>query len=235
MKIYIWSDFQCPFCYMGEKMLEQVIDSIDLPKPVEIVFKSYQLDPQAPEIPLESMTQHFMSSHDMTLVEAEKRMEKISDRAASIGLHYHLSGVRVCNTRDAHRLMKYASERISPGKMKRLNAAIFKANFEDNLLLSDSEVLAEIGVSVGLERKAVLTMLESDAYLEAVESDQQELESKADFDFIPYMLSSSGAVMQGILNKEKLTLWLRNALAGMDSGYDADEEREGCGPGGCSV
>ena len=218
MKILIWSDFQCPFCYMGEKMLENVLNSIELSEPVEIEYKSYQLDPSAPRVPVESMTEHFMSDHGMDTAAAEARMEKITRMASSIGLKYNLSGVKVCNTMDAHRLMKFGAERLSPGKLKKLNFSLFKANFEDNLLLSDPNVLAEIAVTVGLERDEVLRMLQTDAYVEAVRRDQDEIDARTDFEFVPYMLLDNGSVLQGVMKEPELSVWLKDAMSNKESG-----------------
>ncbi len=234
MKILIWSDFQCPFCYMGEKMLENVLNSIELSEPVEIEYKSYQLDPSAPRVPVESMTEHFMSGHDMDVAAAEARMEKITRMASSVGLKYNLPGVKVCNTMDAHRLMKFGAERLSPGKLKKLNFSLFKANFEDNLLLSDPNVLAEIAVTVGLERDEVLRMLQTDAYVKAVRRDQDEIDARADFEFVPYMLLDNGSVLQGVMKEPELSEWLKDAIFNKESGGSVTTTREGCGPDGCT-
>ena len=235
MKILIWSDFQCPFCYMGEKMLENVLSSIELSEPVEIEYKSYQLDPLAPRVPVENMTEHFMSGHDMDVAAAEARMEQITDMASKVGLKYNLPGVKVCNTMDAHRLMKFGAERLSQGKLKKLNFSLFKANFEDNLLLSDPNVLAEIAVTVGLERDEVLRMLQTDAYVKAVCHDQDEIDARTDFEFVPYMLLDNGSVLQGVMKEPELSEWLKDTMSNKESGGFVTTTREGCGPKGCAI
>lgn len=235
MKILIWSDFQCPFCYMGEKMLEMALDGMELSEPVEIEYRAYQLDAEAPAVPCESMTEHFMGGHEMTREQAEARMAKITRMASGVGLQYNLAGVKVCNTLDAHRLMKYAATILSPGKLKRLNFSLFKANFVDNLLLSDRQVLVELASGVGLETTDVLQMLQGDAYVDAVRRDEEEIDARADFEFVPYMLLGNGAVLQGVMSEKSLRDWLQDAML---RGADADSSassREGCGPGGCSL
>lgn len=235
MKILIWSDFQCPFCYMGEKMLENVLSSMELSEPVEIKYKSYQLDPLAPRVPVESMTEHFMSGHNMDVAAAEIRMEKITRMASSVGLKYNLTGVKVCNTMDAHRLMKFGAERLSPDKLKKLNFSLFKANFEDNLLLSDPNVLAEIAVTVGLEREEVLQMLQTDSYVEAVCRDHNEIDARTDFEFVPYMLLDNSSVLQGAMKEPELSEWLKDAMSNKEFGWSVTTTREGCGPEGCAL
>ncbi len=233
MKITIWSDFQCPFCYIGETMLEKVLGNMELTEPVEIEYRSYQLDPDAPAKPRETMTQHFMGDHEMTLQQAQARMAEITERAASVGLSYNLPEVKVCNTMDAHRLMKYAAERLSPGRLKRLNFSLFKSTFEDDLLLSSHELLADLGEKAGLERDAVLEMLRGDAYTEAVRADEQEIDSRTDFEYVPYMLFSNGSVIQGVLSEEELRAHLTSAMQAGTA--PTTVTREGCGPNGCAL
>ena len=235
MKIKIWSDFQCPFCYMGEKMLEDALGSMELTEPVEIEYKAYELDPEAPAIPRETMTEHFMGDHEMTVGQAEARMAKITEMAAEVGLKYNLQDVQVCSTLDAHRLMKYAAGRLTPGRLKRLNFSLFKANFEDNLRLSDHDVLATIAEGVGLERDAVLEMLRGYDFVEEVRKDEAEIDSREDFEFVPYLLLANGAVLQGVMKKDAMRQWLTTAMADPENARVTNSPREGCGPGGCAV
>ncbi|MBD5370224.1 MAG: DsbA family oxidoreductase [Bacteroides sp.] len=233
MKIKIWSDFQCPFCYMGETRLEGVLGDMELTEPVEIVYKAYQLDPEAGDEPKETMTEHFMAGHDLTQEEAGKRMAKITAMAARVGLAYDLPGVKVCSSMGAHRLMKFAASRLSPGRLKKLNFHLFKANFEENLLLADHNVLADIAAGVGLAREEVLDMLSGDEYKADVMADQRELDSREDFEFVPYMLAGNGAVVQGVVTDHQLHDWIEGAMAGAGGGPSA--KGDGCGPEGCAV
>lgn len=199
MKITIWGDFACPFCYMGETTLEKVAEELPEGKTVEIEFRAYELDPKAPAVPVQTMTEHFMTEHQQTEEEAVKQIEHITKMASRVGLDYNLKDAKVCSTFDAHRLMKYAAENTSAENVVKLNFAIFKANFIDNLLLSDRKVLADIGETVGLERSGVEAMFATDRYTDAIRQDEAELTEKK-FDYIPYMLFDDGAVLQGVIS-----------------------------------
>lgn len=199
MKITVWGDFACPFCYMGETTLETVLEGVPGGENVEIEFRAYELDPKAPAVPMESMTQHFMTAHNETEEEATKQIEHITKMASRVGLDYSLKDAKVCSTFDAHRLMKYAAENTDRENVVKLNFALFKANFIDNKLLSDRNVLVEIGESVGLDGKAVEAMFATDRYTEAIRRDEAELDEKK-FDYIPYMLFDDGAVLQGVIS-----------------------------------
>lgn len=230
----IWFDFQCPFCYMGEKKLEKTLNNMELTEPVVIEYKAYELDPKAPAVPVETMTEHFMAGHEMTRQEAEERMAKITRMAKEVGLDYNLADVKVCNTLDAHRLMKYASELLSPGKLKRLNNSIFKAVFEDGKLISDRNLLADLGETAGLSREDIIQMLEGESYTDLVRTDEVEIDARPDFEFIPFMLLSDGSLRQGVVSEEGLRNWLTAAMEGATCQSD-DEPCEGCGPSGCTL
>lgn len=197
MKITIWSDFACPFCYMEEYMLENLIKEGKYGA-IEVEIKSYELSPEAPAISAESMEEHFSSSHGITIDDARAQMARISKMAARAGLEYNLAGVKVCNTFDAHRLMKLAYETTDPATALKLNFALFHANFIECRPLADHEVLKEIAASVGLDPKAVEDTLSSDRYADAVRADEKEADS-LNLEYIPYMRFSDGRVLQGVL------------------------------------
>ena len=202
MKIIIWGDFACPFCYLEETLLEQVAAEVKPDVEVYLEFRAYELDPEAPAVPTETMLQHFMRSHDLSQEAAEEQMARIVKMAARAGLKYNLEGVQVCSTMDAHRLMKMAAEKLDQQGLVKLNFSLFKANFIDNLRLSDHAVLTELGAAAGLDRTEVEQMLESDRYKDLVRRNETDLDSREDMEYIPYMLiSGHDAPLQGVISK----------------------------------
>lgn len=215
--IKIWGDFACPFCYMGDTRLEKVMEKMNLgPEEVKIEYKAYELDKEAPEIPVDTMQQHFMKEHTLTAEEAAEQMEHIIRLASHLGLVYNLEGVKVCSTLDAHRLMKLCAERYDAAMVEKLNFALFKANFTDNLMLSDREVLEKIATGVGMKREEVTEILDSDKYTEAVRADEKEIEER-DLEFIPYMLFGDGEYLQGVMSNGAL----QNAIDANIEGAEA--------------
>lgn len=201
MEIKIWADYACPYCYMGEKQLVDVIEKQGLTDKVKIRFLSYQLDPNAPAIPVETMTQHFMSGHEYTEEQSLHLMERITKMASRVGLDYKLATVQVCSTFDAHRLMEYAQNcGTSQEKVIELNFAIFHANFIENLRLSDHEVLLSIAEKCGFDTSEVKSVLESDKYADRVHAEEQEVDSRKDFDLVPYMVFNDDIVLQGVIS-----------------------------------
>ena len=200
MEIKIWADFACPYSYIGETQLMEIIRQHGDTDNVNIRFLSYQLDPKAPVIPTESMTQHFMDGHKFTLEQTEHLMERITAMAARVGLDYKLATTQVCSTFDAHRLMEYAQENTSQETVIQLNFALFHANFIENLRLSDHDVLLSIAEKCGLDTSAVKNVLDSDSYGEQVKAEEMEIDRRKDFDLIPYMLFNDSTPLQGIIS-----------------------------------
>ena len=199
MNIKIWADYACPYSYMGEKQLMDIIEKLGLSDKVKIQFLSYQLDPNAPVIPVETMTQHFMDGHAYTAEQTQHLMEKITKMAARVGLDYHLATTQVCNTFDAHRLMEYVQATSSQATAIKFNFALFHANFTENLRMSDHNVLMSIAEKCGLDCAAVKAVLESDEYAAQVKAEEEEVDQRKDFDLIPYMLFDKTTVLQGVI------------------------------------
>ncbi len=200
MKIKIWADFACPYSYIGEKQLFDIIKKQGLSDKVQVQFLSYQLDPKAPAVPTETMLQHFMHGHEYTEEQSLHLMERITTMAARVGLDYNLSTTPVVSTFDAHRLMEYAQEKYSQSMAVKLNFALFHANFIENLRLSDHAVLLEIAEKCGLNTEEVKAVLNSDQYGAQVKAGEQEIDARPDFDLLLYMLFEDGNVLPGVIS-----------------------------------
>lgn len=200
MEITIWGDFACPYCYIGETQLEKILHEMGKENDVKILFKAYELDPSAPIIPVETMTQHFMGGHKISEEEAKSRMERVVKMAGRLGLDYNLADAQVCNTFDAHRLLKYAQDTHDYSKVVDLNFSLFHANFIENKRLSDHAVLLDIAEKVGLDRNSVKVVLDSDMYGDQVRLEEREIDEKKDFEFVPYMVFNGGEVLQGVIS-----------------------------------
>lgn len=212
MEIKIWADFACPYSYMGEKQLMDIIEKQGLADKVKIRFLSYQLDPNAPAVPVETMTQHFMDGHKFTAEETEHLMARITKMASRLGLDYRLATTQVCSTFDAHRLMEYAQAKYPQETCIKLNFAIFHANFIENLRLSDHGVLLSIAEKCGLNAVEAKAVLESDEYGDQVKAEEKEVDARPDFDLIPYMVFDGTDVLQGVISPGAM----KKALAGAD-------------------
>lgn len=171
MLIEIYSDFACPFCYIGKTNLEQALHEFAHKDDVTIVYKSFQLNPNAPKHTDMNAYDLFAKSHGMKLEDAKTRLNQIKQHATASGLTFNYDIMKMTNTMDAHRLYKYAQTQMDA---KALMDALLKGYFTKGADLSNKEDLLTISNQMGLDETEVREVLNSDAFLNEVKSDFQE-------------------------------------------------------------
>ncbi|AKG73138.1 DsbA family oxidoreductase [Salinicoccus halodurans] len=169
MKVEIWSDIGCPFCYIGKKNFEAGVSEFAGKDDLEVIYRSFQLDPTAKKEPDESMAELLAKKYNKSVKEAEIMNSQVADAAKAAGLDFNMEKVVPSNSMDAHRLVKLASEEGKEGEaMNRL----YKAYFTDGLNVADTETLVQIGTEIGLDSDKIRAMLSDDLYKEKVIEDQ---------------------------------------------------------------
>ena len=171
MKIELWSDFACPFCYIGKKRFEQALESFPHKDKVELVFKAYQLDPNAPKEMALSPAEQFARGHHMSVEQAKQRFEMFKQQAKTVGLTYNYDIIQMTNSFDAHRLAKWAN---TYGKEHELTGRLMKAYFTDGLNIADYDTLVKLAGEVGLDEEKARKVLESSEYGDQVKAEIQE-------------------------------------------------------------
>jgi len=147
MKIEVWSDFVCPFCYIGKRRLEIALEKFEYKDEVELVFKSFELDPSSKKKFDENIHEIIAKKYGIPVEQAKASNNQIVDQAKAIGLNYNFDALIPTNTFDAHRVVQYAK---TEGKTNELSERILKAYFIDSLNISDQKVLARLAYEVGL-------------------------------------------------------------------------------------
>lgn len=171
MKIEIWSDYVCPFCYIGKKQLEQAIQDTGFAGQVELVYKSYQLDPNTPTDSSMSTYEALAGKYGMSIEKAKEMTQGVAARAKEVGLHYNFDDAMVENTLKAHRLVKWAEQQ---GDATALVEALLHGYFIEAQRIGQDEVLLAIAKQVGFNREEAASVLASDAFAQEVEADIQE-------------------------------------------------------------
>lgn len=172
MKVEIWSDIMCPFCYLGKHNYEAALDGFPDRRYVETVWKSFQLDPGIPRQAPATDTYTYLSERKGFPVDQARQMTgNLAETAARQGIAMNFEKVVVANTFDAHRLVHLAQ---SKGRGNEAEESLFKEHFEEGKNVSDPVTLADLGESLGLKRDEVLAMLDSDQYAGEVDSDIRE-------------------------------------------------------------
>ena len=171
MKIEIWSDFVCPFCYIGKRKIEQALKDFKYKDKVEIIFKSYELNPEAPLHPVGEGYEAFAAVKRVSISDAKRMMDPVKDFAAAYGLDYHLEKTKMMKTITAHRLAKWAR---TFNQEEALTEAFMNAYFTKGANLADQKTLLGLVAQVGLDEQEALDVINSDRYLDVVETEIYE-------------------------------------------------------------
>ncbi|MFS0749083.1 DsbA family oxidoreductase [Oceanobacillus sp. 1P07AA] len=168
MKIEVWSDFVCPFCYIGKRRLEKALDKFEQSDKVTIEYKSYQLDPSAEHIPGKSFYDTFSELKGMPLDQVQNMNRQVKEQASEVGLDYNFDDMKYSNTFDAHRVAKLAAKQ---GKEKQITERFLYAYFTDSELLSDHQTLISLAEEVGLKSSEVREVLNTEKFTNRVNED----------------------------------------------------------------
>lgn len=170
MVLEIWSDVVCPWCYIGKRRFERALTQFPHSDQVEVVWRSFQLDPEAPRQIVGNLTELLAQKFGISPVQVATMNRQITDLATQEGLAYQLEHAQPGNTFDAHRLIHLAA---ANGLQTVAKERLLRAYFCEGRSISDHDTLLAIGRELGLDTDAVQTMLDGDAYGDAVRSDQQ--------------------------------------------------------------
>jgi predicted DsbA family dithiol-disulfide isomerase len=170
MQVEIWSDVVCPWCYLGKKRFERALADFEHGDQVQVVYRSFELDPTAPQGVTTLTVERLAEKYGMSPSEADKAQRQMEERAAADGLTFRMAGLRSGNTRDAHRLLQLAKE---AGLQSELIERLQRAYFTDQESIFDHAELTRLATEAGLDRDDVAAVLASDRYTDHVETDEQ--------------------------------------------------------------
>ena len=170
MKIEIWSDIVCPWCYIGKRRFEAALSGFEHVDAVQVVWRSFELDPDAPQSLGMPLTEMLARKYGMSLAEAHAANESVTTLASEEGLSYRLDIAKAGNSFAAHRLVHLAGTR---GIADAMQERLMKAYFSEGLAISDPEVLIRLAVEAGLDAGEARTALESDAFVGDVRRDEE--------------------------------------------------------------
>jgi predicted DsbA family dithiol-disulfide isomerase len=173
MKVEIWSDVMCPFCYIGKRKFENALEKFSYKNNIEIHWRSFQLNPEQDTNPSITVYEYLAERKGWTLDYSKKVHAQLAETAKQVGLDYNFDDAIPANSMKAHRLSHLAS------KYNVQDAAeekIFTAYFTEGKNIDDNETLISIGTQVGLPASEIKQMLDSDQYLKEVQNDIQKAE-----------------------------------------------------------
>jgi len=169
VKVEIWSDVVCPWCYIGKRRFEQALATFAHADEVEVTYRSFELDPTAPAHRTGTHDEHLARKYGMTVERAHQLNEQMTQTAAAEGLDFHFDRIRGGNTFDAHRLLHHAG---TQGKQLELKERLLLATFTEGEPVADRAALARLAKEVGIDDAD--EVLGSDRYSDDVRADEQQ-------------------------------------------------------------
>lgn len=237
MKVEIWSDYQCPFCYIGKRRFETALNQFPNKDQIEVIYRSFELDPQAEKEGNESAPVMLSKKYGMSVEEARAMNANITEQAKQEGLTYVLDSMVLTNTFDAHRLTHFAAQQ---GKMKEMAEALFQAVFTDSKNIGLHDALVELAEGVGLDPQEASAVLQGNRFGEEVQAEEQEAQSLG-IRGVPYFVIDRKYALSGAQPTQTFLEALQKAWSeahpftvlnatGSDTGDDGS-----CSDGSCGI
>ncbi|RBY92096.1 DsbA family oxidoreductase [Blastococcus sp. TBT05-19] len=230
MRVEVWSDVVCPWCYVGKRRLETALEQFPHRDQVEVVWRSFQLDPSIPEgethATLPALARKYGQSEDAM----RQNMRRLEEVAAAEGLTYDLAGGISGNTSLAHELLHLAAERGVQGELKEL---LLHAHFEESRSVFDVDSLVALGAEVGLDETEAREVLTDRRYRAAVDQDSATAQSLGATG-VPFFVVDRRYGAAGAQPAELLLQVLERAWADANPLVTVPAA-EGCDDGSCAV
>ncbi len=230
MRVEIWSDVVCPWCWIGKRRFEQALAQFPHRDEVEVVWRSFELDPSAPAERAGDLAHHLADKYGVSRAEAQAMIARMTETASVDGLDFRLDIARSGNTFDAHRLLRLAADR---GLQHELKERLFAAYLTEGRAIGDRDTLLAVAKEAGLDVAEARAVLDGDGYADAVRADEAEAAALG-ITGVPFFVFDrrygvSGAQPAGLLREVLDRVWAESApLTVVGSGAAAGCEGDSC-------
>jgi predicted DsbA family dithiol-disulfide isomerase len=233
VRIEIWSDVVCPWCYIGKRHLEQALEAFPHRDEVEIDYRAFELDPSAPQVPVETTVESLAKKFGTDVAGARQLMTRADGAAAAAGLEFHHADTPHARTVDAHRLLHLAKD---AGLQAPLKEALLAAYFSRGESMGDHAVLRRVAVETGLDPARVDEVLGSDEYADAVEADIAQARAYG-AGGVPFYVVDQRYGVSGAQPAEVFGQLLERAWADSHPALEVvgAADAHACGPDGCAI
>ena len=205
IKISYWSDYACPYCYIGEKRMKNLLKELNLEDKFEFIFRCFELNPSA-----------------------SKNVESKEE-----GIDFKYESTLYTNTFDAHRLTKLVQSKGNYENISKLINLLYDAYFTKNLKLADKNVLLDIGMKVGSSKEEIEKLLDNDDFTNDVRKDEEDAYIEG-IHGVPYFIIGDLYIINGAESKEIMKKKLINAINNEKESNHKFEGMT-CGPDGCFI
>ncbi|HET7799901.1 MAG TPA: DsbA family oxidoreductase [Humibacillus xanthopallidus] len=235
MKVEIWSDIACPWCYIGKRRFEAALAAFPHRDDVEVRWRSYQLDPTLPDHHDGSELDYLVDRKGMSRAQVSQMFDQVTAIAAEEGLHYDFGSVVVANSFAGHELLHLAKAR---GVGHAVKEALLSAHFEHGEDIGDRDVLVRIGTEAGLDAEEIVRDLTSHTWRDAVVADITTANSLG-IRGVPFFVLDdkygvSGAQPTDLFAQALEQAWRESHPLVMVQPTGAADD-VACGPDGCAI
>ena len=237
MKIEIWSDVACPWCYIGKRRFETALAAFPHRDSVEVQWRSYQLDPSLPEHYDGTALDYLSTRKGMAPAQVSQMFEHVAAQARAEGLNYRFGDVVVANSFTAHRLIHLAA---AHGKQDAAKERLLSDHFEHGSDIGNQDYLSSLGSDLGIDAAKLAELFTTDKYSDDVRHDFEEGRTLG-INGVPFFVIDRKFGLSGAQPAETFTAALDQAweagrpLVMVPASGEGADAGETCGPDGCAV
>jgi predicted DsbA family dithiol-disulfide isomerase len=231
LRVDVWSDIACPWCYVGKRRLERALRDFPHADDVKVVWHSFELDPSAPaeKDPKVSHVERLAKKYGLSVQQAQSNSDRLRDTAKGEGLTFDFDHIRSGNMFDAHRLIHLAKER---GRQDAVKERFLKAYLEEGVLMSEHGSLLRLAVEAGLEEREAADVLASEQFGEEVRADEAQAQELG-ISGVPCFVLDGRYAVSGAQSPQVLLSALHQAWTEREQSAVEPSEGAFCGPDGC--
>jgi predicted DsbA family dithiol-disulfide isomerase len=231
MKVEIWSDIACPWCFVGKRRFEKALAAFPERDALDIVWRSFELDPHALTRQDRPTVELLASKYRMAPSRAQGMLDNMTATGASEGIEFRFDRSISGNTFDAHRLIHFAA---THDKRAEMVERLFRAYFTDGEAMGDRPTLARLAAEIGLDASAVTAMLSSDAYAADVRADEARAQTFG-ISGVPFFAIDEKYGVSGAQTSEIIVQALQQALSESDPVVIAAPSGDVCDDATCAI
>ena len=233
MKIEIWSDVMCPFCYIGKNNFEQALSKLPFKDEVEVEWKSFQLDPTLDPKKTQDTIQYFREKKGVPEAQAAQMLSQVTQMGKEAGIDFDFRKALITNTFSAHKLLHLAKKH---NKSNEMEEALFIAHFIDGKNVGDTEVLVALAESLGIDKEEAKQAVTTDNLDYEVNQDIQEARNNG-VSGVPFFVLNGKYAVSGAQPVEAFENALQQTYKETVSPFKdlSDGSGASCDANGCSI
>jgi len=232
MKIEVWSDIMCPFCYIGKHNFEQALENLPFKDKVEVEWKSFQLDPTLESGKAISISQYFKEKKGFPESQAQQMIGHVTEVGKAAGLELNFSKALITNTFSAHKILHLAKKHKKANEMEEL---LFKAHFTDGKDVSDLDVLTSLASQLGISAEETKKTIQSDEFDHEVNQDILEARNNG-ISSVPFFVLNGKYAVSGAQPSKVFEDALTQTYKESASPFtNLSEDGNSCDENGCEI